>query len=82
MAKKRGEFVVKKVVATIPTRENEEIRLQVVELDGQVRGDIRYFDNLNDDKEMRQTPRGLAVPLQSFPELVKGVGALATELGI
>lgn len=83
MTKKQdGAFVVKKVVQTIPTRKNEEIRFQVVEINGNVRGDIRYFSRKNDGDEMLQTPRGLAVPIQAFPETVKGVGALATELGV
>lgn len=79
MTKKRyeGGFKEIKKIAVVKTREGEELHFTKVEVDGKVRGDIRYFTVQED--EMRPGRRGLLIP-ENTKEFQANVAELVKNL--
>ncbi|MFH1799974.1 MAG: hypothetical protein ABH891_03895 [Candidatus Omnitrophota bacterium] len=77
---KETGFVEKEKVRVIPTRKGEELHFAVVEVDGEIRGDIRFFVKIKERKGMLAARRGIAVLPAHFKAFQEGVTELAAKL--
>jgi hypothetical protein len=73
-------FEEKEKVKVIPTRKGEELHFAIVEVDGKVRGDIRFFVKNKDGKGMFAARRGVSILPKNFGEFQEGVTELAKKL--
>ncbi len=73
-------FVEKEQVKTVPTRKGEELHFTVVEVDGEIRGDVRFFTWNKELKKMTASKRGIAVLPRHFKTLKDGVSELSEKL--
>jgi len=73
-------FVEKEKVRVIPTRKGEELHFTVVEVEGEIRGDIRFFVKIKGRKGMLAARRGIAVLPEHFKAFQDGVAELAAKL--
>ena len=73
-------FVEKEKVRVVPTRKGEELRFAVVEVDGETRGDIRFFVRIKGQKGMQAARRGIAILPEHFKAFQDGVAELAAKL--
>lgn len=78
--KKDLGFQEKEKVKVIPTRKGEELHFTVVEVDGKVRGDIRFFVRNKENKGMFAARRGISVLPKHFSAFQEGVTELAGKL--
>ncbi len=60
--RKEGGFKELKKVNVIETREGEELHFTKVEVDGKIRGDIRYFTVREGASQMAPGKRGILIP--------------------
>ncbi|MDA9101390.1 hypothetical protein N9K06_01795 [Omnitrophica bacterium] len=78
--KKDGGFKEKEKVKVFATRKGEELHFAVVEVDGKIRGDIRFFVKNKENKGMFAARRGISVLPKHFSEFQEGVTQLAEKL--
>ena len=78
--KKDLGFHEKEKVKVIPTRKGEELHFAVVEVDGKVRGDIRFFVRNKENKGMFAARRGISVLPKHFSAFQEAVTELAGKL--
>lgn len=78
--KKDLGFKEKEKVKVISTRKGEELHFTVVEVDGDIRGDIRFFVKNKDNTEMFAARRGISVLPKHFPVFQEAVAELAGKL--
>ncbi len=72
-----GGFKELKKINVVKTREGEELHFTKVEVDGKIRGDIRYFTDR--DGRMRPARRGLLIP-ENSGEFQASVGKLIDSI--
>ena len=75
-AVKESSFKEKEKVYTIPTREGEEIRFSIVEVNGRTCADVRYFAEWGDVKGLRATRGGLTIDPVNMAKFVQGANKL------
>ncbi len=73
-------FEEKEKVKVVPTRKGEELHFAIVEVDGKVRGDIRFFVKNKDGKGMFAARRGVSILPRNFKDFQEGVNELAKKL--
>jgi len=73
-------FVEKEKVRVVPTRKGEELHFAVVEVDGEIRGDIRFFVKIKGRKGMLAVRRGIALLPEHFKAFQEGVAELGAKL--
>jgi hypothetical protein len=78
--KKDLGFKEKEKVKVIPTRKGEELHFAVVEVDGKIRGDIRFFVRNKENKGMFAARRGISVLPKNFGMFQQAVSELAAKL--
>jgi len=78
--KKDLGFKEKEKVKVIPTRKGEELHFAVVEVDGKIRGDIRFFVRNKENKGMFAARRGISVLPKHFGMFQEAVTELAAKL--
>ncbi|GEM_PF-1469849 len=69
-------FKEKEKVYAIATKEGEEIRFSVVEVNGQTRADIRYFAEWGDVRGLRPTRGGITIDPTDFAKFIQGTDKL------
>ena len=79
MQNKDGGFKEKEKVFCIPTKEGEEIRFAVVEVNGRTYADIRYFAEWGDVKGLRPTRGGLTVDPVHMAAFIRGTYKLCKK---
>ena len=78
--KKDLGFKEKEKVKVIPTRKGEELHFTVVEVDGKIRGDIRFFVKNKDNKGMFAARRGISVLPKHFTAFQEATAELVEKL--
>ena len=73
-------FVEKEKVRVIPTRKGEELHFTVAEVEGKIRGDIRFFVKIKGRKGMLAVRRGIAVLPEHFKAFQEGAAELGAKL--
>ena len=73
-------FVEKEKVRVIPTRKGEELHFTVAEVEGEIRGDIRFFVKIKGRKGMLAVRRGIAVLPEYYKAFQEGVAELGAKL--
>ena len=73
-------FVEKEKVRVIPTRKGEELHFTIAELDGEIRGDIRFFVKIKGRKGMLAVRRGITLLPEHFKAFQEGVAELGAKL--
>jgi hypothetical protein len=72
--------VEKEKVRVIPTRKGEELHFTVTEVEGGIRGDIRFFVKIKGQKGMLAVRRGIAVLPEHYKAFQEGVAELGAKL--
>lgn len=78
--KKDLGFKEKEKVKVIPTRKGEELHFAIVEVDGKIRGDIRFFVTNKESKGMFAARRGISILPKHFQAFQEAVTELAGKL--
>ena len=73
-------IIEKEKVLVIPTRKGEELHFTVTEVEGGIRGDIRFFVKIKGQKGMLAVRRGIAVLPEHFKAFQEGVAELGAKL--
>ncbi len=73
-------IIEKEKVLVIPTRKGEELHFTVTEVEGGIRGDIRFFVKIKGQKGMIAVRRGIAVLPEHFKAFQEGVAELGAKL--
>lgn len=73
-------FVEKEKVRVIQTRKGEELHFTVAEVEGEIRGDIRFFVKIKGRKGMLAVRRGIAVLPEYYKAFQEGVAELGAKL--
>jgi len=75
---KQGEFVEKEKVYVMPARKGEELHFSIVELEGKIKADIRFFSKI--DEGMRPTYRGIVIDPPKMESVVEGAQKLMAAI--
>ena len=78
--KKEKGFVEKEKVCVIPMRSGEELHFTVVEVNGKLRGDIRFFVKNEENDEIFAAKRGITILPRHFKAFQEGVMELGAKL--
>ena len=78
--KKDKGFVEIEKVRVIQTRNGEELHFTVVEVNGKLRGDIRFFVKNEENDEVFAAKRGISILPRHFKAFQEGVSKLAAKL--
>ena len=78
--KKDKGFVEKEKVCVVPMRSGEELHFTVVEVNGKLRGDIRFFVKNEENDEVFAAKRGISILPRYFKAFQEGVSKLAAKL--
>ena len=78
--KKNKGFVEKERVRVVPTRSGEELHFTVVEVNGKLRGDIRFFVKNEENDEVFAAKRGISILPRHFKAFQEGVAELGAKL--
>ena len=76
---KQREIVQKEIVHVISTREGEEFRFSIIEIDGVKVGDMRFFEKGRKEDIMLPQKRGIPYP-DKPEEVLKGFKLLGEKL--
>ena len=69
-------------LATIPKSKKEEVRVCLAPFKGVSRIDVRTYATWGDVEERRPTRDGINLPVESIPDLIRGLQAAAAEAGV
>jgi hypothetical protein len=67
-------------VRVVPTRSGEELHFTVVEVNGKLRGDIRFFVKNEENDEVFAAKRGISILPRHFKAFQEGVAELGAKL--
>jgi len=78
--KKDKGFVEIEKVRVIQTRNGEELHFTVVEVNGKLRGDIRFFVKNEENDEVFAAKRGISILPRHYKAFQEGVAELGAKL--